>query len=121
MEVITYMDYMTIIFSFITMIFEIINYFKNKRQYDRIKIYFVVKSTNKMILIDKNILRKDCQRSEIQGVLRTKLIKGKSYYEIDYLKNDKYYQSIYNIQITKSNILKIYLEDDELTQFGIQK
>jgi len=120
-EIMTWLDYVTIIFSIITMIGVFWNIFKNKRQFDKIKIVFIIKSNNKEILIDKNLIRRDCKRSEIQGILRNKLIKGKNVYDIEYLKNDEYFENIYQIQTSQSNVLKIYLEDDELEPFGLEK
>jgi len=120
-KIMTWLDYVTIVFSIITMIGVFWNIFRNKRQFDKIKIVFIIKSNNKEILIDKNLIRRDCKRSEIQGILRNKLIKGKTTYDIEYLKSDKYFENIYRIQTVKSDILKIYLEDDELEPFGLGK
>jgi len=117
---ITWMDWITIIFSFITMLGVVYNYFRNRKQLDKIIIIFKIISTNKELIIDKNLTRKDCQRSEIQGILRTKLIKGFKIYEIDYIGDNKYFENIYNIQIAKEDKLIIELKDDELKQFGIK-
>jgi len=86
----------------------------------QIQIILIIKSTKQEIIIDKNLTRKDCQRSEIQGILRTKLIKGRNFYDIDYIGTDSYFENIYQIQIAKEDKLKIYLEDDELKQFGLE-
>ena len=118
-KVITWMDWATIIFSFFAMFGVFYNIYKSKKQLEKITIYFVVESSGKRILIDKNLTRKDCKRSEIQGVLRTKLVKGKTFYEVDYIGEDRYFENIYDIQTGKADSLDIYLKDDELEQFGI--
>jgi hypothetical protein len=118
-NIITWMDWATIIFSFFTMFGVFYNIYKNKKQLEKITIYFVVESSGKRILIDENLTRKDCKRSEIQGVLRTKLVKGKIHYEVDYIGEDRYFENIYDIQTGKADSLDIYLKDDELEQFGI--
>jgi hypothetical protein len=120
-DIITWMDWVTIVFSFITMFGVLYNLYKNKKQMEKITILFVIESNNKEIVLDKNLIRRDCQRSEIQGVLRTKLIKGRSYYSIDYIGTDDYFKNIFDIQTAKADVLKIYLKDDELEQFGISK
>lgn len=120
-KIMTWLDYVTIIFSTITMLGVFWNIVRNKRQFDKIKIFFIIKSNNKEILIDKNLIRRDCKRSEIQGILRNKLIKGEKVYDIEYLKSDDYFENIYQVQTIKSDVLKIYLEDDELKPFGLKK
>lgn len=120
-KIMTWLDYVTIIFSTITMLGVFWNIVRNKRQFDKIKIFFIIKSNNKEILIDKNLIRRDCKRSEIQGILRNKLIKGEKVYDIEYLKSDDYFVNIYQVQTIKSDVLKIYLEDDELKPFGLKK
>ncbi len=118
-QIVTWMDWITIIFSFITMLLVIYNFLKNRKQLDKIIIAFKIISSNRYIEIDKNLTRKDCQRSEVQGILRTKLSKGYSYYEIDYIGKEEYFENIYQIQIGKSNRLIIELQNDELKQFGL--
>lgn len=94
---------------------------QNQKQMQKVGIYFNLISNDKEIPVDTNLTRKDCQRSEVQGILRTKLKKGKSFYEIDYLSNIKYVEQIFAIQHSESNKLVIYLQDDELEQFGLEK
>jgi len=119
-QVVSLMDVVTIVFSFITMLFVIYSFIKSRKQLDKISMVFQIKSNNKEIEIDKNLTRKDCTRSEIQGVLRTKLQKGFPIYEIDYIGEEKYFENIYNIQTAKSDKLFIQLKDNELEQFGLQ-
>jgi hypothetical protein len=112
------------VFTFGTLFAVLVNIYieaQNKaKELVQIQIILIIKSTNQEIIIDKNLTRKDCQRSEIQGILRTKLIKGRNFYDIDYIGTDSYFENIYQIQIAKESKLKIYLEDDELKQFGLE-
>lgn len=116
---ISYMDQITIVFAFIIMVLTILNYIRAKRELDRIKIVFKV--GDKEILIDDNLARKDCQRSEVQGILRTKLKKGVPHYDIDFLKKRDYFKNIYEIQKGKKDTLTIYIEPDELEKFDIKE
>lgn len=120
-QVITWLDWITIIFSTVTMFGVFYNFYQNRKQLEKVGVYFNLISNNKEYPIDTSLTRKDCQRSEVQGILRTKLIKGKSFYEIDYLSNKKYVEQIFNIQNSKSDKLTIFLQDDELEQFGLIK
>ena len=85
--VIDIMDKITILVAFITLFFVIRNWLNNRKQLKAIKIYFFIKYLDKKILIDDKLTRKDARRSEIQGVLGNKLIKGVPRYDIDYLSN----------------------------------
>lgn len=116
---ISYMDQITIIFAFIIMILTILNYIRAGREFDRIKIFFQV--GDRKILIDDNLTRKDCKRSEIQGVFRTKLKKEKTFYDIDFLKKREYFKNIYQIQKGKKDTLTIYVTPQELEQFDTEE
>jgi len=118
-QVITWMDYATIIFAFIAMFGTGLNWWNRKKQLQKVKIYFNLINNNKEYPVDTNLTRKDCQRSEIQGILRTKLIKSETSYKIKYLSNKEYVEQIFNIQNSKSDKLTIYLQEDELKQFGL--
>lgn len=117
--VITWMDKVTIVFAAITMITVIYNLFQNRKQLNKIKIYFRINAlNNKYILVDENLTRKDLRRSEIQGILANQLIKGEARYNINYLANDKYFEEIVNVQNGKNNFLIIDLIEDEIGQFA---
>ena len=115
--IIDYLDKITIVFAFITMILTFINYIQAKKQLQKIKIVFIC--NEKEILIDNNLTRKDCQRGEIQGILRTKLKKGISSYSINFLKKSEYFENIYNVQNAKTDKLSIYVTLEELRQFDL--
>ena len=115
--IIDYLDKITIVFAFITMILTFVNYIQAKKQLQKIKIVFIC--NEKEILIDNNLTRKDCQRGEIQGILRTKLKKGISSYSINFLKKSEYFENIYNVQNAKTDKLSIYVTPEELRQFDL--
>jgi hypothetical protein len=111
----------SILLTLLTLFTVIKNYFYNKKQLQVVEVYFNLISNNREVPVDIYLSRKDCRRSEVQGILRTKLIKGRTFYEVDYLANKKYVEQIFLIQTAKSNKLTIYLQDDELSQFGLEK
>jgi len=115
--IITYLDYVTIVFAFVIMILTILNFLRERKQLNKISILFLVEG--KEIIVDDNLTRKDCQRSEIQGVLRTKLKKGKNFYDVAFLKEKAYFENIYKIQKAKEDRLVIMLTADEFEQFEI--
>ncbi|MDK2083297.1 hypothetical protein PT502_05715 [Aliarcobacter butzleri] len=116
--VIDIMDKITILVAFITLFFVIRNWLNNRKQLKAIKIYFFIKYLDKKILIDDKLTRKDARRSEIQGVLGNKLIKGVPRYDIDYLSNESYFNNVFEIQNTKIDELIIEIDDDEIGQFS---
>ena len=109
--VITWMDYITIVVSFITLFFVIKNWLIEKKQLDKISIYFNDKKLN------LDITRKDITRAELQGILgilRKDMTKN---YDIKYLATIDYLDSIYKVQKDKVNKLKIKIKETELKQF----
>ncbi len=116
--IIGYLDYVTIVFAFVIMILTILNFIRDRKQLEKIKIVFLY--DNREIIVDDNLTRKDCQRGEIQGVLRTKLKKEIKVYDIDFLKNRKYLENIYQIQKAQEDKLIIKVDKEELEQFDIE-
>jgi len=116
-QIITYLDYVTIVFAFVIMILTILNFVRERKQLDRIGILFWFEGGE--IVVDDNLTRKDCQRSEIQGILRTKLKKGRSFYDVAFLKERAYFENIYKIQKGKEDRLVIRLTLEELEQFDV--
>ena len=116
--IIGYLDYVTIVFAFVIMILTILNFIRDRKQLEKIKIVFLC--DNREIIVDDNLTRKDCQRGEIQGVLRTKLKKEIKVYDIDFLKNRKYLENIYQIQKAQEDKLIIKVDKEELEQFDIE-
>ena len=118
--IIGYLDQITIVFAFIIMILSILNFIRDRKQLDKISIIFYVDDKQE-IVIDDNLTRKDCRRSEIQGILRTKLKKNKTFYEVSFLAKKEYFENIYKIQKAKEDRLLIYITADELKQFNIRE
>jgi hypothetical protein len=117
-EIIGYLDNVTIVFACVIMVLTILNFIRDRRQLEKIKIVFLLEKRE--ILVDENLTRKDCQRSEIQGVLRTKLKKEIKFYDIDFLKENKYFENIYQIQKAKEDKLIIKVSQSELEQFDTE-
>ena len=84
---------------------------------DVIKIYFRV--NNQLINTNLSLLRKDCTRSEVLGILGMIQKDGKSRFNIKSLKNPKILNELQNIQKDKSDKLVIDLLQDELKIFHI--
>jgi hypothetical protein len=94
-----------------------IEFYDRRRENDTVPIYFKIKSLNLRVLVDKNLLRKDIRRSEVQGVLRSNLNQDRNVYTISFLSSDEYLQSIGEIQKGQLNELNIELKDTELYDF----
>ncbi len=112
------MDKITILVAFFKLFFVYKNWKNNKKQLKAIKIYLLIKCLDKKILIDDKLTRKDARRSEIQGILGNKLIKGITRYDIDYLANERYFNNVFEIQNAKVDELIIEIDDDEIGQFS---
>jgi len=110
-QLITWMDWATIVFSFFAMIGTGVNWWNNKKQLQKIPIYFNDQKLN------LDIARKDFSRQEIQGILGLFRKDMKIHYDIKYLSKIDYLDSIYKIQIGEIDSLKIKLTKNELEQF----
>ncbi|MFA7090827.1 MAG: hypothetical protein WC149_03125 [Arcobacteraceae bacterium] len=117
-KVITWMDWVTIIFSFVTMIFVVINFFRNKKQQDSIELCFVV-DNDKEFCIPTYIMRKYLTRAEVSGLLGFFQKNSKDRHNIKYLSSEQYLKDIYDIQSGKKNKLLIRVTNDELEQFEL--
>jgi hypothetical protein len=105
------MDKVTIVVSFLTLGFVIKNWWNQKRQLQKIPIYF----NDKKLRFE--ITRKDITRAEMQGILGIIRKDMKKSYHIDYLNDFKYIDDIYKIQRYESDELVIKITDLELKQF----
>ncbi len=108
-QIITWMDWATIIFAFLAMFVSGINFYKRMKDNDEIQICIIYNNTKKLMPIV--ILRKHFTRAEVQGVLRA-LNYGKLY-SIKYLLHEKFSKNILNIQNGKSKKLNIILEEGD--------
>ncbi|MDY0322130.1 MAG: hypothetical protein RBR23_10380 [Arcobacteraceae bacterium] len=117
-KVITWMDWITICFSFITMILVIINFFKNKKQLDKIELCFAIEGQNE-ICIPTYLMRKHITRAEISGLLGFIQKNSKERHNIVYLSSEQYLKDIYDIQSGKKDRLLINVTKEEMEQFDI--
>lgn len=110
-EVITWMDWTTIVFAFLAMFGTGLNWWHNKKQLEKIPIYFNDKKLN------LDITRKDISRQELQGILGILRKDMKEHYHIEYLSTLQYLDAIYNVQRCRSDKLTIFITAEELKQF----
>ncbi len=110
-SVIDYMDKVTIVFAFITMIGVFYNIKQNRKQLQKIPIYF----NNRKLNLD--ITRKDFSRQEIQGILGVLRKDMRVNYHIDYLTTIDYLDNIYQIQTNHQDKLVIKITQEEKEQF----
>lgn len=111
-KIITWLDWVTIIFSTVTMIGVFWNLLQSRKQKEKIKIYFDVEGVD--YLLDLDMPRKHISRSEIQGVLSAFQNVPNQRYSIDYLSDINFLDDIYKIQNNKLDELKIIVSNTEL-------
>lgn len=110
-QVITWLDWVTIIFAFFAMIGAGVNWWSAKKQLQKIPIYFNDKKLN------LDITRKDVTRGELQGILGVLRVDMKTNYHVDFLASIEYLDRIYQIQKCKADQLDIIITNEELKQF----
>ena len=98
-----------------TLGFVVWNFFKNKKNENEIEVYLDV--DGKKEKLTTYLLRKQTSRAEIQGILRTKLKKGKNVFDIEYLSNPQYAKDISQIQKGDKDDLIIKLTKEEREDF----
>lgn len=108
----------SILITTLTLLVTTKTWWNNKKQLKPIKISFKIKSLDKKITIEDKITRRDTKRSEIQGIIRNKLIKGVNQYKINYLSTANYSENILKVQNVSENEVAIELEDHEISQFA---
>ena len=106
-----FMDKVTIFVSFITLFFVFRNWNNNRKQLNKIPIYFNDKRLN------LDITRQDISRAELQGILGILRVNMKTNYHIEYLTKIDYLDTIYKIQKGKLDKLVIKITERELKQF----
>ena len=84
---------------------------------DEIKIYFEVEGT----LHDTglSLLRRDCTRSEINGILTMPLKESERFHNLKYMKNRELLQDLHAIQKGKKNRVVMPMSAVEFEQFEI--
>ncbi len=110
-KIITWIDWITIIFSFFAMFFAFKNWWNSKKELEKISICF----NNKELNLD--ITRKDFTRQELQGILGILRVDMTKNYDIQFLKKIEYLDLIYQIQIGNKSSLNIEITESELKQF----
>lgn len=110
-QVITWMDWLTIIFAFFAMLGTGMNFLNNRKQLKKIPIFFNTKKLN------LNITRKDFSRQELQGILGILMKNMENKYHVEYLSSIEYLDEIYKIQKCDKDSLSIKISDKELEQF----
>ena len=98
--------------------FGYINYIKLE---DKIKIYFLIKETNKKIDLNISILRKNFTRSELMGILGMIRKDSTQPFDISYLKQTSILDKIHNIQKGNSKEFIILVTQNELENFNLNQ
>lgn len=101
--IITYLDYITIIFAFFAMMASGYNFFARRKELKEIEIYIVIDGVKKLIPI--KIARKNVTRAEIKGIMSD--FDKDHNYTINYLKSSKFMNDIFLVQKGKKNDLTI--------------
>ena len=122
-QTIEFMDKITIVFAFVTMIGVFWGLYKSHKQrmqeVEKIKIFFDVAGVEYLLNLD--MPRKHISRSEVQGVLAAFQTNCKSRYSIEYLSDISFLDEIYLIQNNQLNKLLIKLNTEEFSQFSQDK
>ena len=122
-QLITWMDWATIVFSFISMfgIFYTIYQNRRKTRYEnqKIDIRFDIEGVD--YLLDLDIPRKQISRSEIQGILAAFQNNISDRYSIEYLSDLTFLDDIFQVQNNKLDILILKLSEEEFKQFNPNK
>ncbi|MDY0181450.1 hypothetical protein [Aliarcobacter skirrowii] len=100
----------TVWFTFFTMILMFFNTYRLIKRMNKIDIYF------NDIKLPIPILRKECTRGEIQGVLGV-FTKDMQRYNIEFMGTIEYLNRLTDVQNNKSKKLVIDISEKELEQF----
>jgi len=84
---------------------------------DEVKIYFEVEGELKDTGL--SLLRRDCTRSEINGILTMPLKDGVRFHELSYMKNRELLQELHGIQKGKKDRLVMPMSAVEFEQFEL--
>lgn len=114
MFIINNWNYIEPILSFCTLLGVIYNICQNKKQLENIDIFFEIENEKRKI--DIPLMRKNCDRAEVQGLLRTQSI-GQDKYTINYLSTREYLNQLFEVEKGKSNEIIILLSESEKYYF----
>ena len=111
--IIDVLDVITILFSTLTLVFVVINFFYNlyarKKENQLIKILIIKDGVEKQLPI--GIPRKQISSSEVLGMLG--VFDKQSYFEIAYTSKKEFFDQITEIQNNKKDVLRIYLQPND--------
>lgn len=108
-QVITLMDWATIVFAFFGMFFAGNNWWNTKKQMQTIKI--IIERDGKQKLLPLEIIRKNFTRSEVFGVLGA--FDKDSSFKITYTAKKEFFQQISDIQESKKDLLIVKIQEDD--------
>ena len=108
-EVITWMDWVTIIFSFFAMFFAFKNWWNNKKQLKPIPI--IIERMGQKEVLPFEIMRKNITRSEIFGVLGN-FDKDNSW-KIKYTSSPDFFKQVSEVQESKRDEVIIHIEQTD--------
>lgn len=121
LKIIDFLDKATIVITSITMLAVVYTWYNNRKQLDRIQIYFIDENHQKLLLENISIVRKHITRSEVLGILGVIQTNSKERYNIDYLSSTAFFDDLYAIQKGDLSELFINITTEELTQFTLTK
>jgi hypothetical protein len=107
--VITWMDWATIVFSFLAMCASGLNWWNNKKQLKPIKI--IIEKNGIQDTLPLDIIRKNFTRAEIFGILGA--FDKDSNFKIKYTSSREFLNQISDIQESKSDQLIVKIEDKD--------
>jgi len=121
LKIIDFLDKATIVITSITMLAVVYTWYTNRKQLDRIQLYFIDENHHEFLLENISIVRKHITRSEVLGILGVIQTNSKERYNIDYLSSKAFFDDLYAIQKGELNNLFISITAEELTQFTLPK
>lgn len=108
-KIITWMDWATIIFAFVTMILSFCNIWQRKKDKDKIEIY--IQKNDQKIRLKTYMIRKNFTRAEVFGMLGA--LDKDSSFKIKYTSNADFIENIFNIQKGKQKELVIKIDEND--------
>lgn len=108
-KVITWMDWITIVFSFLAMFFAFKNWWNNKKQLKLIQI--IIDRNGEKVKLPFEIMRKNLTRSEVFGILGA--FDKDSKFDIKYTSSRDFFRQVSDVQEAKKDEIIIYLKDTD--------
>lgn len=108
-QIITWMDWATIIFAFFAMFISAVNWWNEKKQLKPIKI--IIEKNGERETLPLDIVRKNFTRSEVFGVLGA--FDRDSKFSIKYTSTKEFFEQISDIHELKKDYLVIPLDEND--------